>query len=84
MTQITAANESIEPVHDRMPLLQERDEIKQWLFEDSLTEIDLDSLSDDFEEQNETIESILEFLINWLVNHILKVDMLYVPKESHT
>ena len=49
-------------------------------FEDSLTELDLDSLSDDFEEQNETIESILEFLINWLVNHILKVDMLLVGK----
>ena len=34
----TAANESMKPVHDRMPLLLERDEIEQWLFEDSLTE----------------------------------------------
>lgn len=34
----TAANESIKPIHDRMPLLLERDEIEQWLFEDSLTE----------------------------------------------
>ena len=34
----TAANESMKPVHDRMPLLLERDEIQQWLFEDSLTE----------------------------------------------
>ncbi len=49
-------------------------------FEDSLAEIDLDSLSDDFEAQNETIENILEFLINWLINHILKVDMLLVGK----
>ena len=34
----TAANESMKPIHDRMPLLLERDEIEQWLFEDSLTE----------------------------------------------
>ena len=34
----TAANESMKPVHDRMPLLLERDEIKEWLLEDSLTE----------------------------------------------
>lgn len=33
----TAANESMKPVHDRMPLLLERDEIGKWLFEDSLT-----------------------------------------------
>ena len=34
----TAANESMKPVHDRMPLLLERDEIEKWLFEDSQTE----------------------------------------------
>ena len=34
----TAANESMKPVHDRMPLLLDREEIKEWLFEDSLTE----------------------------------------------
>ena len=34
----TAANESMRPVHDRMPLLLEQDEIEQWLFEDKLTE----------------------------------------------
>ena len=35
----TAANESMKPVHDRMPLLLDRDEIGEWLFEDNLTEI---------------------------------------------
>ena len=34
----TAANESMKPVHDRMPLLLDREEIKEWLFEDNLTE----------------------------------------------
>lgn len=34
----TAANESMKPIHDRMPLLLERDEISKWLLEDGLTE----------------------------------------------
>ena len=34
----TVANESMKPVHDRMPLLLEQDEIEQWLLEDNLTE----------------------------------------------
>lgn len=34
----TAANESMKLVHDRMPLLLERDEIGKWLFDDELTE----------------------------------------------
>lgn len=29
----TAANDSMKPVHDRMPLLLECDEIERWLFE---------------------------------------------------
>ena len=33
----TAANESMKPVHDRMALLLERDEIEIWLFEDQHT-----------------------------------------------
>ena len=33
----TTANESMKPVHDRMPLLLEQNEIGKWLFEDSLT-----------------------------------------------
>ena len=32
----TAANESMKSVHDRMPLLLERDEIEGWLFKDQL------------------------------------------------
>lgn len=47
-------------------------------FEDSLANIDLDALENDLEGQNDTIESILEFLVNWLINHIKKVDMLLV------
>ena len=34
----TAANATMKPVHDRMPLLLDRDEIGKWLFEDNLTE----------------------------------------------
>ena len=33
----TAANDSMRPVHDRMPLLLEREEIEDWLFDGSLT-----------------------------------------------
>ena len=43
-------------------------------FEDSLLEIDLDEIEDDFDSQNDTVENLLEFLINWLINHIQKVD----------
>lgn len=34
----TEANDSMKPVHDRMPLLLEREEIPQWLNEDALVE----------------------------------------------
>ena len=34
----TAANESMEPVHDRMPLILEKEEILPWLTEGSKTE----------------------------------------------
>ena len=34
----TEANDSMRPVHDRMPLVLERDEIQRWLGEDQLVE----------------------------------------------
>lgn len=47
-------------------------------FEDKLLEFDLDAIEDDCEEQNETIEELLNFLVDWLIHHIQKVDMLFV------
>lgn len=47
-------------------------------FEDSLSQIDIDALENDLDEQNETVENLLEFLAGWLINHIKKVDMLLV------
>ncbi len=34
----TAANASMEPVHDRMPLILEKDEIAEWMLDDTKTE----------------------------------------------
>lgn len=47
-------------------------------FEDSLLEFDLDSIEGDFNSQNRVVRELLEFLVGWLVTHILKVDMMYV------
>lgn len=49
-------------------------------FEDQLMAFDIDSVENDFEGQDETVENLLDFLVNWLVSHILKVDMMYVEK----
>lgn len=48
-------------------------------FEDSLVQIDLDEVENDFDSQNETVERLLDFLVNWLINHILKVDRNIKP-----
>lgn len=34
----TEANPSVKPIHDRMPLILEREEIKQWLLDDHIIE----------------------------------------------
>lgn len=50
-------------------------------FEARLSAFDLDSIENDFKKQNETVQSLLTFLMNWLVNHILEEDMMYVKKK---
>ena len=49
-------------------------------FEDRLSEIDLVSMSEDYDEQDETVQDLLDFLVDWLINHILRVDMTLVQK----
>lgn len=46
-------------------------------FENRL-EIDFDALENEPEEQDNVIESLLEFLTSWLVEHIKKEDFKYV------
>ena len=40
----TAANESMQPVHDRMPLVLERNEIQQWLNENQMVKTFLEKI----------------------------------------
>ena len=49
----TAANDSMRPVHDRMPLVLERDEIPKWLIQDQLVETFLRKTSALLERQAE-------------------------------
>ena len=46
--------------------------------EERLLAFDLDSIENDVEGQNDAVETLLNFLMKWLVNHILEVDMMYV------
>lgn len=46
-------------------------------FEDSLMQFDPDAMAADSESQNEMVENLLGFLISWLIDHIMKVDMRY-------
>ena len=47
-------------------------------FVDKLNEINLDDVD---ENQQEYLIELVDFLLSWLVNHILKVDKL-IPVES--
>ncbi len=76
-TRVHFSNEEAYQKSIQYPYLEEHAK-QHRQFEDSLLGIDIDSLENDLEQQNETVESILEFLVNWLINHILKVDLLYV------
>lgn len=49
-------------------------------FEQSLMEFDPDSMEDDWEIQNKEVEKLLDFLVQWLISHIQKVDMLYAKQ----
>ena len=49
-------------------------------FEEGLMEFDLDFMGADWEIQNEAVEKLLDFLVQWLISHIQKVDMLYVKQ----
>ena len=46
-------------------------------FEESLMEFDFDAIEEDPDSQDEIVEKLLDFLVTWLITHIMKVDMLY-------
>lgn len=53
-------------------------------FEDRLMKFDLDAIEDDLEGQDDIVEKLLNFLVEWLVEHILKIDMMYVEYYKKT
>lgn len=79
-TRVHFANEEAYQKSIHYPYLAEH-AAQHRQFEDSLISIDIDSIENELEQQNELVENILEFLVNWLINHILKVDMLYVDNK---
>ena len=76
--------ELVQETHELLnnDILMDKTEHRQ--FESKLLEFDLDSIADDFDEQNEAVQHLLDFLVNWLINHIMKVDMLYIEKHPET
>lgn len=50
-------------------------------FVDKITEIDVQNISDDAQDQNRYLSSLVEFLNDWLISHILKMDKL-IPVEA--
>ena len=40
-------------------------------------EFDFDAIEEDPDSQDEIVEKLLDFLVTWLITHIMKVDMLY-------
>lgn len=48
----TKANRSVEPVHDRMPLILEEEEIEEWIFDSSKTKMILEKQPDLLEQNS--------------------------------
>lgn len=57
----TAANHSMEPVHDRMPLILERNEMDMWLYEDKSVEFLLHKKPIELERVDGFLQETLQF-----------------------
>lgn len=57
----TAANESVRPVHDRMPLILEADEVAEWLRDDRRLEAFLHKKPKELQRKQEFEQQILKF-----------------------
>lgn len=58
----TAANASVHPVHDRMPLLLEAEELEEWIYEDGLLDFMLHKTPSFLEKQQEFEQQTLNLL----------------------